>query len=264
MNVILVDDEEVAVNALKRRVDWKKYGIDEVYIAYSMKEAQKLFQEKVIDVMLSDIEMPQGNGLDLFEWVKSYYPKVECVYVTCHPEFDYMRKALQLGSADYVLKPIDYEELDEVLSQLVERVRRQRRIESIPTEIMQKAQGGEEERPKDDVIGTVKRYVREHIQEDIYIADLAGQVFLNEQYLMRTFKKTTGMSILEFITNEGLWLAKELLINTNYPINRVADMVGYGNYSYFTKIFKRNVGKTPQAFRQAAEQDVQKKDMELV
>lgn len=264
MNVILVDDEEVAVNALKRRVDWKKYGIDEVYIAYSMKEAQKLFQEKVIDVMLSDIEMPQGNGLDLFEWVKSYYPKVECVYVTCHPEFDYMRKALQLGSADYVLKPIDYEELDEVLSQLVERVRRQRRIESIPTEIMQKAQGGEEERPKDDVIGTVKRYVREHIQEDIYIADLAGQVFLNEQYLMRTFKKTTGMSILEFITNERLWLAKELLINTNYPINRVADMVGYGNYSYFTKIFKRNVGKTPQAFRQAAEQDVQKKDMELV
>lgn len=263
MNVILVDDEEVAVNALKRRVDWKKYGIDEVYIAYSMKEAQKLFQEKVIDVMLSDIEMPQGNGLNLFEWVKSYYPKVECVYVTCHPEFDYMRKALQLGSADYVLKPIDYEELDEVLSQLVERVRRQRRIESIPTEIMQKAQGGEEERPKDDVIGTVKRYVREHIQEDIYIADLAGQVFLNEQYLMRTFKKTTGMSILEFITNERLWLAKELLINTNYPINRVADMVGYGNYSYFTKIFKRNVGKTPQAFRQAAEQDVQKKDMEL-
>ena len=87
MNVILVDDEEVAVNALKRRVDWKKYGVDEVYIAYSMKEAQKLFQEKVIDVMLSDIEMPQGNGLDLFEWVKSYYPAVECVYVTCHPEF---------------------------------------------------------------------------------------------------------------------------------------------------------------------------------
>lgn len=264
MNVILVDDEEVAVNALKRRVDWKKYGIDEVYIAYSMKEAQKLFQEKVIDVMLSDIEMPQGNGLDLYEWVKSYYPAVECVYVTCHPEFEYMRRAMQLGSADYVLKPIDYEELDGVLSQLVERVRRQRRIESIPPEIMQKASGEEGEKTKDDVIGTVKRYVREHIQEDIYIADIAKQVYLNEQYLMRTFKKTTGLSILEFITNERLWLAKELLINTNYPINRVADMVGYGNYSYFTKIFKRNVGKTPQAFRQAAEQDVQKKDMELV
>lgn len=254
MNVILVDDEEVAVNALKRRVDWKKYGIDEVYIANSMKEAQQLFQEKVIDVMLSDIEMPQGNGLDLYEWVKTYYPAVECVYVTCHPEFEYMRRALQLGSADYILKPIDYAELDEVLAQLMERMRRQRRIESIPSQIMQKAFGEEDERAKSDVIGTVKRYVREHIQEDIYIADIAKQVFLNEQYLMRTFKKTTGVSILEFITNERIWLAKELLSNTNYPINRVADMVGYGNYSYFTKIFKRNVGVTPQMFRQSCEQ----------
>lgn len=264
MNVILVDDEEVAVNALKRRVDWKKYGIDEVYIANSMKDAQSVFQTKVIDIMLSDIEMPQGNGLDLFEWVKTYYPAVECVYVTCHPEFDYMRKALQLGSADYILKPIDYEELDGILSQLVERVRRQRRVESIPAEIMQKVGGEGELQSKDDVVGTVKRYVREHIQEDIYIADVAKQVFLNEQYLMRIFKKTTGISILEFITGERLWLAKELLANTDYPINRIADMVGYGNYSYFTKIFKRNMGMTPQAYRQSNEQNAKNETRDSV
>lgn len=255
MNVILVDDEEVAVNALKRRVDWQKYGVDEVFIAHSMQEAQTVFREKVIDVMLSDIEMPQGSGLDLFEWVKSYYPAVECIYVTCHPEFDYMRKALQLGSADYVLKPIDYEELDKVLIQVSERARWKRRAESIPAEIMQKVSSHEEEREKGDVIGTVKRYIREHIQEDIYIADIAGQVYLNEQYLMRTFKKATGISILEFITRERIWLAGELLKNTSYPVNRVADMVGYGNYSYFTKIFKRSTGMTPQAYRQKLGQE---------
>ena len=106
--------------------------------------------------------------------------------------------------------------------------------------------------------------MREHIQEDIYIADIAKQVFLNEQYLMRTFKKTTGISILEFITGERLWLAKELLVNTNYPINRVADMVGYGNYSYFTKIFKRNVGMTPQAYRQSNEQNAKNESTDFV
>lgn len=256
MNVVLIDDEEVAVNALKRRVDWKKYGVEQVYVAYSMPQAQEVFREAVIDVMLCDIEMPRGSGLDLFEWVKTYYPKVECVYVTCHPEFEYMRKAMQLGSADYILKPIDYEELDAILLKLVERVRRQRRAEAIPAEIMKKVSGKEEGRSRDDVVGTVKRYVREHIQEDIYIADIAKQVYLNEQYLMRLFKKTTGVSILEFITEERLWLAKELLVNTDYPINRVADTVGYGNYSYFTKIFKRNTGMTPQAFRQANVGDV--------
>ena len=107
MNVILVDDEEVALNALRRRVDWKKYGFEEVFAANSAQQAQEAFQSHTIDVMISDIEMPGGSGLELFEWVKVYYPAVECVYVTCHPEFDYVRKALQLGSADYILKPID-------------------------------------------------------------------------------------------------------------------------------------------------------------
>ena len=250
MNVILIDDEEVAVNALRRRVDWKKYGADEVYTASSAGQARELFQEKTIDVMLSDIEMPQGGGLELFEWVKTYYPVVECVFVTCHPEFDYVRKALQLGSADYILKPIDYEELDEVLSRLVERVRHRHRVEAIPPEVMGRVADERDEREKQDIVGTVKRYVREHIQEDIYIADIAKQVYINEQYLMRTFKKITGISILEFITNERVWLAKELLAKTDYPVKQVADSVGYGNYSYFTKLFKRNTGLTPQAYRQ--------------
>ncbi len=252
MNVILIDDEEVAVNALKRRVDWNKYGMDEVFVAHSMAEAKTVFQQKNIDVMLCDIEMPQGSGLDLFEWVKVYYPAVECVYVTCHPEFEYMRKAMQLGSADYILKPIDYEELDLILTQLGDRVRGKKRIDAIPGELLshqtQEQQGANH--VNEDVVSTVKRYVREHIQEDIYIGDIARKVFLNEQYLMRMFKKTTGISILEFITNERLWLAQELLLKSDHPINRVADMVGYGNYSYFTKLFKRHTGMTPQLFRQ--------------
>lgn len=249
MNVILIDDEEVAVNALKRRVDWDKYGVDEVYVASSAGQARELFQEKTIDVMLSDIEMPQGGGLELFEWVKVYYPAVECVFVTCHPEFDYVRKALQLGSADYILKPIDYEELDEVLSRLVERVRHRRRGSVIPPEAAGRTADEGDERTKQDIVVAVKRYVQEHISEDIYIADIARQVYLNEQYLMRTFKKTTGISILEFITNERVRLARELLVGTDQPVRQVADSVGYGNYSYFTKLFKRNTGLTPQAYR---------------
>lgn len=246
MNVILVDDEEVALNALRRRVDWKKYGFEEVFAANSAQQAQEAFQSHTIDVMISDIEMPGGSGLELFEWVKVYYPTVECVYVTCHPEFDYVRKALQLGSADYILKPIDYEELDGILTRLVERRRRRAPPPRQAAVLENAVEPGE----KDDIIGTVKRYVREHIREDIYIADIAGQVFLNEQYLMRTFKKATGLSILEFITSERLRQAQKLLADTDLPINRVADAVGYGNYSYFTRIFKRSMGVTPQAFRQ--------------
>ena len=97
MTILLVDDEVVALNALKRRVDWARYGAGSVLSAGSMAEAQEIFRSHKVDIMLSDIEMPQGSGLDLFEWVKTYYPDVECVYVTCHSDFSMMRKALQLA-----------------------------------------------------------------------------------------------------------------------------------------------------------------------
>ena len=122
MQALLIDDEIVAVNALKRRVDWSRYHVDQVFTAQSMQEAQEIFRQQKIDFMLCDIEMPNGSGLELFEWVKIYYPLTECVYVTCHPEYKYIRKALKLGSTDYILKPIDYEELDEVLCELVKRL----------------------------------------------------------------------------------------------------------------------------------------------
>ncbi|MBQ9412705.1 MAG: AraC family transcriptional regulator [Oscillospiraceae bacterium] len=251
MNVILVDDEEVALNALRRRVDWGKYGIDGVYTAGSMAAAQEVFRQKPIDIMLSDIEMPQGDGLELFEWVKLYYPAVECVYVTCHPEFSYIQRALRLGSADYLLKPIDYGELDGILTALVERLRRERHTERIPAHIQQKLEREDREKGGADPVDTVVSYIHGHIQENITIGELAGQVYLNEQYLTRIFKKAKGVSILEYITDERIRLAKELLTGSDYPINRVADAVGYGNYSYFTRIFKRSTGKTPQAWRQS-------------
>ena len=251
MNAILVDDEEVAVNALRRRVGWGKYGISNVFIAQSMAEAQKVFREESIDVMFSDIEMPQGSGLELFEWVKLNYPSVECVYITCHPEFEYIQQALRLGSADYILKPIDYEELDRVLGQLVERISQKHTERELPLHVLQKLALEDRDRPGGDPVAVVVSYIHQHIQENISLSDLAGVVFLNEQYLMRVFKKATGMSILEFITEERLRLARELLVGTDYPINRVADTVGYNNYSYFARIFKKNTGMTPQGYRLA-------------
>lgn len=257
MQALLIDDEVVAVGALKRRVNWETYGVKQVFTANSMQQAKEIFQKEPIDFMLCDIEMPQGSGLELFEWVKTYYPKTECVYVTCHPEYEYIRQALRLGSADYILKPIDYTELDGILTELVKRLGERRDIDRILEEIVGKLVAEEAQMKQDDCVHEAKRFILEHIQETIYVEEIAEQVHLNAQYLMRLFKKETGMSILEFITNERMKLAKELLVKTDFAINRVADCVGYGNYSYFTRIFKRCTQVSPKVYRQQHGQGTQ-------
>lgn len=250
MKVILVDDEIFVVNAIKRRVSWEKHGVDEVFTANSMKQAQEVFEKEEIDFMLCDIEMPHGNGLELYEWVKENRPKVPCVFITCHPDFEYIRQALRLGSEDYILKPINYMELDEVLTKLIERLRIEKKTNIIPESIILQIAKAESKKNDNKTVNEVKRYILEHIHEDIHIEDIANEVFLNKNYLMRLFKKETGNSILEFIEEQRVNLAKELLDKTDFSISAIADAVGYNNYSYFTKIFKRNTGYTPIAFRQ--------------
>lgn len=115
MKLLIVDDEIRAVQALVKRVNWQEYDFEPPLAAYSMAQAQGVFQQQEIYLMLCDIEMPQGSGLELFEWVKTYYPLTECIFVTCHDEYSYLRSAMQLGSCDYLLKPINYTLLQEAL-----------------------------------------------------------------------------------------------------------------------------------------------------
>lgn len=248
---MIVDDEVVVVRALRRRVEWEKFGIGQVYEANSMKQAIEIFKQNEINVLLCDIEMPEGTGLELFEWVKGYFPYVECIYVTCHPDFEYIRSAMRLGSFDYLLKPIDYEELYEVLGRAVERSDANRIVKE---HVHQKARNAfmNEFLPGQgsaDAVGKIKQYVKDHIQEEISMGDIADVVYLNPQYMVRMFKKQEGISILEYITNTRIEMASELLRETDDSIYEVAELVGYSNYSYFSRVFKKITGRTPQQYK---------------
>ena len=95
----------------------------------------------------------------------------------------------------------------------------------------------------------IKEYIDSHIQEKISVKDLADLVHVNEQHLMRVFKKENGQSILEYINERRIIIASNLLKDTDYTINFIADCIGCENYSYFTKIFKKYTGFTPREYR---------------
>lgn len=255
LNTILVDDEIVAVNAVKRLVPWNEYNIKDIYTANSMEQAKKVFQDYHIDIMLCDIEMPQGSGLDLLEWVRERFPNVECIFLTCHAEFDYVKRAMTLGSVDYILKPIDYDELNLVMIKVVERVNRNIELEKLSEygrvlfNEVSEGVNEKEQSSTEAVISKVKEYINNNLIEELTVDKLAEVVFLNPQYLMRLFKKKTGKSILEYIKEKKIALAKELLIKSEMSISRISEKLGYNNYSYFIKIFHREVGKTPKEYR---------------
>lgn len=256
LSAILVDDEVVAVNAVKRLVSWKDFDIENVYAANSMEQAKVIFENHHIDLMLCDIEMPQGSGLDLLEWVKNNFAKVQCIFLTCHPEFSYIKRAMQLGSSDYILKPIDYDELNLVMKKVVDEIKKNKELEKLSGYgrlwVDEESYQGDskEKNTSESVISQVKEYIKNNLCEELTVERLAEVVFLNQQYLMRLFKKETGKSILEYITEKKIALAKELLTKSEMSTSRISDKLGYSNYSYFIKIFRREVGKTPREYKE--------------
>ncbi|WP_240420986.1 response regulator transcription factor [Paenibacillus periandrae] len=124
--ILIVDDEIHAVSAIKSGVDWAKLSVSKVHAAYNIRQAKEVFTKHVIDIMLCDIEMPQGNGIELLTWVREHYTSTESIFLTCHSDFTYAKKALQLGSLDYMLKPVRYNELESVLQKAIEKVEEKR------------------------------------------------------------------------------------------------------------------------------------------
>lgn len=122
MNVLLVDDLPAIVNSLKKGVDWKAVGVAKLYTACSAKEAKLILINYDIDVLLCDIEMPEESGLELAAWTKEQLPLVECIFLTAHAEFDYIKQAMHIGSFDYILQPVKFEDVEKAIVKVGEKV----------------------------------------------------------------------------------------------------------------------------------------------
>lgn len=123
MNICIVDDDKYVVEKIVEGIDWEQCGIEGVYVAYNIKQAKEILNTQQVDILLSDIEMPQGSGLELLEWVREKNLSVECIYLSSYAHFAYAQKALQLHSREYLLKPVSNRELENVLRNLAEQMK---------------------------------------------------------------------------------------------------------------------------------------------
>lgn len=100
-----------------------------------------------------------------------------------------------------------------------------------------------------DVIQETIKYIKQHLDADLPVSEIAEFVGMNPEYLTKLFKKSTGYTLKEYIVNEKMESAKMLLVTTSLPVTLISSHVGYGNYSNFTRSFKQLVGCTPMEYR---------------
>lgn len=121
MNLLIVDDDLHVIEGIKRNLNWEQLQIDRVMYALGVPAAKKMLESTQIDVMICDIEMPQETGLDLLEWIRWEKLPVQVIFLTSYAKFEYAQRALKLESLEYILKPVDYSQLDRAIRLAVER-----------------------------------------------------------------------------------------------------------------------------------------------
>lgn len=136
-HVLIVDDEIHSIRGVQAGVNWEKHDITSVYTANNLRQAQEVFLHNKVDLLLCDIEMPKGSGLDLLKWVRGHYPTTEAIFLTCHSDFSYAKQALQLKSFNYLLKPVDYQELEEVIKEALEKIKKDQEVKMVETSYLQ-------------------------------------------------------------------------------------------------------------------------------
>lgn len=116
--IMLVDDEEEVRTSIIKQVDWEKLGFRVVSDAENGEDALEKIDIYEPDVIMTDIRMPYMDGLSLIEKVHSKYPTVKFLIFSGFDDFEYAKEAIRLGVSEYILKPINSEELSEIFNKI--------------------------------------------------------------------------------------------------------------------------------------------------
>ncbi|MFI3172173.1 MAG: response regulator [Eubacteriales bacterium] len=134
-NLIIVDDEEIITTGLAKYVNWHALGFQLVGTGYSVASALELVENHDVDVILSDIQMDDGTGLQLIEQVKNEYPHIKTVILSGYGEFQYAQQALRLGSSDFLTKPVEFDVLRQTFHTLFAQLQEERQSRNISSEL---------------------------------------------------------------------------------------------------------------------------------
>ncbi len=257
IRIVVVEDEILVKKGLILTTDWQKYGCEVVGEASNGFEGVQLIDRVKPDIVITDIRMPGLDGIKMIESLKENGVSPEFIIITGYGEFEYARKALKLGVRDFLVKPIDDDDLDNALTNTCQAVLDKQRIEKIrdkldnigESRVMLFKEYIVDQVSEEDYVGRAVKYISLNYSLDITVKTVADNLFISESYLSRLFKQKVGQTFGDYLTYYRIKKACEYLREPDGKIYEIAGKIGYRDQRYFSLIFKKLVGVTPKEFR---------------
>ena len=265
--VLVVDDERWIRKGIVKMIDCEKNQISEIFEAVTVQEAMGVYDQKKPDIVLTDIRFPVKSGCDLIEYIYNDNPNVCVILVSAYSDFAYAQHALRFHASNYLLKPVSKEKLNqairvcrEELDALEEKKEKAKQSESGKTESVAKKSPEKHDRNTSEII--VNKVIEEldrDCAQKISLPQLAETYHISEAYLSHVFKKHTGKSLMNYIAQIRIEKASQLIAmsknGSSSKLYLIAQQVGYDDYSYFVRVFKKVTGMSPREFHKKVMQE---------
>lgn len=233
--IIIVDDEEKIAEGIAHLFPWEQMGFSVEAYFRSARKALEYLESHQVDVLVSDIEMPDISGLELCERLSG--GSVRIVFISSYQNYEYFRSAIHYKVEDYLLKPIKFQELRECFRKIKEELDEENNaMPDAPVAYY------------DQIVREVKNYIEQNYREASQ-NEAAALVGMSSGYLSKIFKEKSGQGFMEYLTEVRMKKACELLDNIQFKSYDVAYYVGYDNPKNFSRAFKAYLGMTPKEYR---------------
>lgn len=253
--VILVDDEPVVLDGLSRAVRWAELSCVVSGTAADGLAALDLVRSERPDIVVCDIRMPKLDGLAFIERAREANPAIRFIILTGYRQFEYARRAVDLGVCRFLLKPTDVAEVEAAVRDAGEALRAGRAGVPAPEAGVPGAGSSGPALPDAAGAGPLARaaldLVANGFRRDLGLEDAASALGVSPWHLSKVVNRELGLSFPDLVNGARLREAARLLGSSTMKVFEVADAVGFRDLARFSRLFKAAYGATPSDYHRA-------------
>lgn len=240
---LVAEDEHLIRQNLIKKISSLSVPLELIGEASNGANAITLIEELSPSLVITDIKMPQSDGLELIKYIHQNHPHIKTMILSGYNDFKYAQTALKYGVKDFLLKPVKLEELNESLQNILVL------LDSENKEISSFSIDPHRLKPE-NLSQLLENYLLNNYASITSLNEIAEKFGFSNEYLSKIFKKYTGETPIKYITKIRINESKQLLINQpDLEIKKVGELVGYKDAFYFSRVFKSNVGVYPSDYR---------------
>lgn len=234
--VFIVDDEELIVNQIKNDVPWMENGFEVIGTQTDAIKALELIKSEKPDVVFSDLKMPNLDGHALMKAVRDSGMETEFVMLSAYGTFEDAKTFFMQEGFDYILKPLQLQEVDLVLERLANRLSKKYPQKVEPDDTINPA------------FAELVEYVSVNFRDKFTLEQLSRKFGLSAGYICNLFAKHYNTTLTCFVTEQRMKMALNLMQERKLSLKSIAAECGYKDYFYFNRVFKGYYGTAPSKY----------------